>query len=231
MSTRPGSTLAAMAEISDGAPAPVEELPDDEPEPNGEPLLPDEPPPKAVLARGSEEPDDPEEPEEPVPGLTAAVGRLRGGPHGMTEADPGQHGHDQNQGGHRGHQALAAPGVGRRRLRRGLGTATLRRAASCRPLLPATRRRRARPAAPRDPTPGPGVPATSRPGVSACRRPSTGWGWSGTARCRREVGAGAAGRTGAAARPPGAAARWGVLSGRLRAGESWPVAGWASGAA
>jgi hypothetical protein len=41
MSTRAGETLAAMAEMSDGAPAPVDVLPDDdeplpeEPEPNG----------------------------------------------------------------------------------------------------------------------------------------------------------------------------------------------------
>src|SRR5664279_2570152 len=44
MSTRPGSTFEAMAEMSEGAPAPVEEFPDD-PDPNGEDPLPDDPDP------------------------------------------------------------------------------------------------------------------------------------------------------------------------------------------
>jgi len=58
-----------MDEMSEGAPAPVEVLPDpeledpDEPEPNGEDPLED-PPPKGEVVP-PEEPDDPEEPDEP----------------------------------------------------------------------------------------------------------------------------------------------------------------------
>src|SRR5664280_328403 len=44
-STRPGSTFEAMAEMSEGAPAPVEEFPDD-PDPDGEDPLPDDPEPE-----------------------------------------------------------------------------------------------------------------------------------------------------------------------------------------
>jgi hypothetical protein len=60
MSTSPGSTLAAMEAMSDGAPAPVEELPDelDEPDPNGEPSPPEEPDPNG----------EPPVPDEPAPG-------------------------------------------------------------------------------------------------------------------------------------------------------------------
>ena len=53
MSTRPGSTFAAMAEMSEGAPAPVEEFPED-PDPNGEDPLPDDPELPGVVTEGSE---------------------------------------------------------------------------------------------------------------------------------------------------------------------------------
>jgi hypothetical protein len=63
MSTRPGETLAAMAEMSDGAPAPVEVLPDelDEPEPEDEDPLPEEPEPNGYEPLPEPEPngDDP----------------------------------------------------------------------------------------------------------------------------------------------------------------------------
>jgi hypothetical protein len=74
MSTRPGDTLAAMAEMSEGAPAP-EVLPD-EPEPDEEDPFPEEPEPE-----GNEPlPDEPEpngedplpmEPPDPGVGLVA----------------------------------------------------------------------------------------------------------------------------------------------------------------
>jgi hypothetical protein len=48
--------LAAIAEMSDGAPAPVDELPvdPDEPLPNGEVPPPDEPPPPGTTTPGLE---------------------------------------------------------------------------------------------------------------------------------------------------------------------------------
>lgn len=54
MSTRPGSTFEAIEEMSEGAPAPAEVLPD-EPDPNGEVSPPEEPEPPSL----------PEEPEPP----------------------------------------------------------------------------------------------------------------------------------------------------------------------
>jgi hypothetical protein len=75
MSTRPGETLAAMEEMSEGAPAPVEVLPEEpedpepeeeplpeDPEPKGEEPLPDEPEPKG---------EEPVAPPEPTEGLVA----------------------------------------------------------------------------------------------------------------------------------------------------------------
>src|SRR5258708_1398386 len=59
MSTRAGLTLAAMPEMSEGAPAPVEEFPlaPDDPDPNGElpfPVEP-EPPPGLVMLGAADE--------------------------------------------------------------------------------------------------------------------------------------------------------------------------------
>lgn len=73
MSTRPGSTLEAMDEMSDGAPAPVEVFPEvpDEPEPNGEDPL-DVPPPNGEV-EPPEEPEEPDEPDEPGTVALAAV--------------------------------------------------------------------------------------------------------------------------------------------------------------
>src|ERR1039458_10764210 len=62
-SAGPGSTFEAMAEMSEGAPAPVEEFPDD-PDPNGEDPLPDDPDPEGEDPL----PDDPDpEGEDPLP--------------------------------------------------------------------------------------------------------------------------------------------------------------------
>jgi hypothetical protein len=63
ISTSPGETLAAMEEMSEGAPAPVE-VPPEEPDPNDEDPFPDEPEPNEPL------PDEPEpKGEDPLPVL------------------------------------------------------------------------------------------------------------------------------------------------------------------
>src|SRR5664279_1339725 len=69
MSTRAGDTLAAMALMLEGAPAPVDEFPLDDP-PNGEVSLPEDPLPNGDVVP-PDEPDDPDEPGTLKVGLSA----------------------------------------------------------------------------------------------------------------------------------------------------------------
>src|SRR5664280_3483757 len=86
-STRPGSTFEAMAEMSDGAPAPVEEFPDD-PDPNGEDPLPDDPDPNG----DDPLPDDPDpNGDDPLPDDPDPDGDPELGPAIAFVADPGDH--------------------------------------------------------------------------------------------------------------------------------------------
>jgi hypothetical protein len=68
MSTKAGSTLEAIAEMSDGAPAPVDELPVPD-DPNGELPSPNEPEPNGELPT----PEEPEPPDVPLFALAAVV--------------------------------------------------------------------------------------------------------------------------------------------------------------